>query len=175
LEKVKDVGVEKLVKNLFPVSDTINVCLQNQPNFSIDTNPGAQVAFDALATAKHQFLAIFRESYGFEEFMPELGETFDPMLHNALLEVDPPEKNPNIPPGTIGRTIISGWKLKHNLMRAASVGVVKQIPKKELPQNLKDKLKNLEKEEKEEKEGEDDEDDGLSFTEEEKIKIQPKK
>jgi len=119
VDKAREFGVEKLIKNLFPVIDTINICLQNKPNFSdkeVGANVEAKIAFDALESTKTQFLTIFKDSYGIEEYVPKMGETFDPMIHNALFEVDPPEGT-NIPPGTIGVVAKYGWKRNGILLR----------------------------------------------------------
>jgi len=126
VDKAKEFGVEKLVKNLFSVTDTINICLQNKPVMQENENVDAVIAFEALETTKKQLLSVFKDSYGIEEFIPTIGDPFDPMHHNALFEVDPREKHPEATPGTIGLVVKSGWKRQHQLLRPAGVGVVKQ-------------------------------------------------
>jgi len=131
IDKAREFGVEKLVKNMFPLLDTINICLQNKPDFEnpqFAENIDAKIAFDALETTKQQFLTILKETCAVEEFLPKLGDNFDPNYHNALFEVNPPSSNPNIPPGSIGVIIKSGWKRNNTLLREASVGVVKYKP-----------------------------------------------
>jgi len=126
VDEAKKFGVEKFVKNLFVVSDTMNICLHNKPNFEELKNSDAEVAFNALENIKHQLATILKDSYGIEEVLPEIGENFDPTKHNALFEVDPPSNHPNLEAGTVGVVIKSGWKRGDSWMRHASVGVVKQ-------------------------------------------------
>lgn len=130
IEKAKDFGVEKLCKHLFNVNDTINIILQNQPDFDLPENQNnihAKSAFEGIQRVKQQFASAFADSYEIEEFQPELGEMFDPLQHNALFEVDPP-KGKDIGPGKVGLLVKSGWKRKGSLLRPASVGVVKAAP-----------------------------------------------
>eukprot|EP01124_Arcella_intermedia_P035602 TRINITY_DN911_c0_g1_i1.p1 TRINITY_DN911_c0_g1~~TRINITY_DN911_c0_g1_i1.p1 ORF type:complete len:267 (-),score=67.97 TRINITY_DN911_c0_g1_i1:104-904(-) len=126
VDKAKEFGVEKLVKNLFSVTDTINICLQNKPVMKENENVDAVIAFEALETTKKQMLSVFKDSYAIEEFIPTIGDPFDPMHHNALFEVDPPQNHPEATPGTIGLVVKSGWRRNHQLLRPAGVGVVKQ-------------------------------------------------
>jgi len=56
------------------------------------------------------------------------------MKHNALFEIDPPDNNPKILPGTVGVIVKSGWIRQNTLLRAANVGVIKQS-KKDTPNN----------------------------------------
>eukprot|EP01125_Pyxidicula_operculata_P003111 TRINITY_DN1331_c0_g1_i3.p1 TRINITY_DN1331_c0_g1~~TRINITY_DN1331_c0_g1_i3.p1 ORF type:complete len:145 (-),score=44.15 TRINITY_DN1331_c0_g1_i3:71-505(-) len=137
--KAKEFGVEKLVKSLLNVTDTINYCIQYKPNFSQpphSENINAKLAFDALEATKKQMSTLFKNSYELEEFSPQIGDSFDPMQHNALFEVDPPAGK-KIKAGKIGLVVKSGWKRKQTLLRPANVGVVRFTSEPELPPNLK--------------------------------------
>jgi len=136
IEKAREFGVEKLCKHLFNVNDTVNIILNNKPNFELPYNKDnshAKSAFEGLEQVKNQFVGALRDAYEIEEVYPELGENFDPLQHNALFEVDAPVGK-NIQPGQVGLVVKSAWKRKGTLLRPASVGVVKAAPE---PKNSK--------------------------------------
>eukprot|EP01128_Nolandella_sp_AFSM9_P004891 TRINITY_DN2298_c0_g1_i1.p1 TRINITY_DN2298_c0_g1~~TRINITY_DN2298_c0_g1_i1.p1 ORF type:complete len:226 (+),score=82.68 TRINITY_DN2298_c0_g1_i1:187-864(+) len=123
--KAREFGAEKMVKKLFPVVDTLDICLQNKPDFELPEhkdNAEAQSAFQGLITTKKNLISIFADN-GLEEIKPELGDEFDPNFHNALFQLDAPSAE--IRPGQVGLVVKSGWKRKDILMRPADVGVVK--------------------------------------------------
>jgi molecular chaperone GrpE len=126
VEKAREFGIEKLVKQLMTVTDTLEITLQNRPNFDSEehkSNAIAQNAFIAIDAINKQFHATF-SNYGMVEVKPAVGDPFDPLLHNALFEVDPPA-NSDAKPGTVGLIVKPGWKRKDTLFRPAAVGVVK--------------------------------------------------
>eukprot|EP01125_Pyxidicula_operculata_P017818 TRINITY_DN6290_c0_g1_i1.p1 TRINITY_DN6290_c0_g1~~TRINITY_DN6290_c0_g1_i1.p1 ORF type:complete len:244 (+),score=36.08 TRINITY_DN6290_c0_g1_i1:27-758(+) len=125
VEKAKEFGVEKLVKDLFSITDTLNICLDNKPNFQDPahaSNSEAKEAFDGLEATKKEFTNTFREFYKLEEFFPPIGETFDPHSHNAITEVPisslevEPEVKATIKPGTVGKVFKSGWRRNDNIL-----------------------------------------------------------
>jgi len=130
IDRAKEFGVEKLCKHLFSVSDTMNIIIQNKPNFDLtehQENLLAKSAFEGIEQVKGQFLSALTDAYEIEESYPKLGDNFDPLQHNALFEVDSPS-GVNIPAGKVGLVVKSAWKRKGTLLRPASVGVVKAKP-----------------------------------------------
>lgn len=126
VEKARDFGIEKLVKQLMGVVDTLDIVVQNKPDFELEENKNnelAKSAFLAIDAIYKQFFQVFG-NYGLVEVRPKIGDSFDPMLHNALFEVDAPPGS-DAKPGTIGLFVKSGWKRKDILIRPANVGVVK--------------------------------------------------
>eukprot|EP01124_Arcella_intermedia_P017517 TRINITY_DN24288_c0_g1_i1.p1 TRINITY_DN24288_c0_g1~~TRINITY_DN24288_c0_g1_i1.p1 ORF type:complete len:203 (-),score=53.88 TRINITY_DN24288_c0_g1_i1:74-682(-) len=132
VHKAQEFGVDKLVKNLFSITDTLNICLQNKPDFEspqFKDNVQARVAFESIEATKKQFASVFKDSYEIEELVPPIGAQFNPMEHNALFEVDTPvdpNGNPIGKPGQIGMVVKTGWKRKDVLLRPASVGTIKR-------------------------------------------------
>jgi len=134
VQKAQEFGVEKLVKELFSVADTLDICLQNRPDFEspqFKDNNHAKQAFQGIEATKKQLQHIFRDAYDIEEFNPLIGDVFSPQYHNAIVEVDPKELEGAVPPGRIGRVFKSGWKRNDTLLRAANVGVVKKAPQQD--------------------------------------------
>jgi molecular chaperone GrpE len=131
ISRTQDQASDRLAQNLFPVSDTIDFCLRHRPDFEseeLKDNLEAKGAFDGLEAAKRQFVQAMKTVH-ITEIVPQVGDQFDPMLHNACFEV---EKTPNSPatPGQIGVIVKTGWSKNNTLLRAADVGVVKvqEIP-----------------------------------------------
>eukprot|EP01127_Copromyxa_protea_P013385 TRINITY_DN3595_c0_g1_i1.p1 TRINITY_DN3595_c0_g1~~TRINITY_DN3595_c0_g1_i1.p1 ORF type:complete len:249 (-),score=75.90 TRINITY_DN3595_c0_g1_i1:25-771(-) len=127
VSRAREMGIDKLAKKLFPMSDTLDICLQNKPDFSSEQhkdNVHAQRAFDGIQAAKSQLVSILKGA-NIEEVIPARGEAFDPTYHDALFEVDPPADK-SLPPGTIGMILKAGWKRDSTLLRPACVGVVRK-------------------------------------------------
>jgi len=127
VSRAKDAGVDKLVKKIFPMSDTLDICLQNKPDFNSDAhkdNAHAKRAFEGIQAAKQQLLSILKDVH-VEEVIPKHGELFDPAFHDALFEMDSPADK-KLPPGSIGMVMKAGWKRDSTLLRPATVGVVRK-------------------------------------------------
>jgi molecular chaperone GrpE (heat shock protein) len=132
VSRAREGGIDKLAKKLFPMSDTLDICIQNKPNFESPEhkeNVHAQRAFDGIHAAKQQLLSILKQ-FNVEEVVPQKGATvsklkylqhwltiqFDPAFHDALFEVDPPQDK-SLPPGSIGMVLKVGWKRDSVLLR----------------------------------------------------------
>jgi len=128
IAQTREQAADKLAISLFPVSDTLDFCLRHRPDFDTEElkdNVEGKGAFDGLEAAKRQFVTAMR-SINITELVPQLGDEFDPMMHNACFEV---ESSPNAAPGQIGVVIKTGWAKNNTLLRAADVGVAKAIEK----------------------------------------------
>jgi molecular chaperone GrpE len=60
-----------------------------------------------------------------------LGVPFDPALHEAVMEIDDPKREP----GTVGEVIEDGYMIHDRLLRPARVAVVKRRPEAPAPDN----------------------------------------
>jgi len=128
VENAKEFCIEQLCSRLFMTCDTLNIILQNKPNFDLPKhrqNQLAKIAFDGAQQVKTLFAQAMADSYEIVEFMPEIGAVFDPMYLNAVCEVDA-QDDTDLAPGRIGLVVKSGWKRKNLLLRPAAVGVVRQ-------------------------------------------------
>jgi len=133
----REAGAEKIIRKLFPLMDNIDYCLKMKPDFSspeLVDNLEARGAFDGLESAKKQFCNAL-VSYEVHEIFPMLGDVFDPLVHEAIFQIEQPVDE-NIKPGQIGEILKAGWIKKGILLRPASVGVVK-IPEIPIPFNFK--------------------------------------
>ena len=94
-------------------------------------NAGAAEPAEQLGTllegvrmTEGQLQAAFRQHnivrYG------EVGEAFDPHLHDALFEVAPEAAPPGLAPGSIAHLLKAGYELNGRVIRPAQVGTMKQ-------------------------------------------------
>jgi molecular chaperone GrpE len=127
VEKAKEFGVQKLVKRLFDVVDTMNLVIQNTPT----NNETIKPILEGMVATRKDFMKAFKE-WDVEEFEPKITEKFDPNKHYAIFEM--PQRVDQTP-GTIGLVIKNGWIRKDILLRPAHVGVIAKSddaePKKE--------------------------------------------
>jgi len=86
--------------------------------------PPAAVPADflqGLRFIEQQFLAVLEE-HGVSRVTPEPGQPLDPRVHQALHEEDAPE----LPPGSIVRLLLPGYRLHDRLLRPAQVVVARR-------------------------------------------------
>jgi molecular chaperone GrpE len=69
---------------------------------------------------EQQFFAVLSE-HGVSRIVPEPGQPLDPRLHQALMEEDAPD----LPPGSIVRALLAGYRLHDRLLRPAQVVVAR--------------------------------------------------
>jgi len=120
--QLRESAVEKMAPTLFPVADTLDLYIAKRPFESEEfQNSEAKGAFDGLEVAKKQFNAAML-SIKMTEIVPQIGDDFDPSLHEACMEVDVP---PNCQPGQIGLVLRSGWVKERSLLRPAEVGIAR--------------------------------------------------
>ncbi len=73
-----------------------------------------------LHLIERQFLAVLEE-HGVSRVVPEPGQPLDPRAHHALMEEDAPD----LPPGSVVRTVLPGYRLFDRLLRPAQVTVAR--------------------------------------------------
>lgn len=99
----------KAIEELLPMSDSINAAL----SATAEDDPQRQ----GIELIGNQF-AKCMEKLGVESF-GEIGETFDPQLHNAVARTENPELGDN----TIAMVFQKGFKIGDKIIRAAMVQV----------------------------------------------------
>ena len=113
-----------VIRDLLGVADNLQRALESVPEELAAENEvvsnlrlGVQMTQKELNSAfeRHQIRAI-----------APLGEKLDPHLHEAMFEVEDPEK----PAGTVVQIIQTGYRLHDRLLRPARVGISKGGPKK---------------------------------------------
>ncbi|API86463.1 nucleotide exchange factor GrpE [Francisella uliginis] len=107
-------GVEKFVKELLPVTDSIDQALKHEVKLeeAVAMKEGIEL------TAK--MLIDILKNNGLEELDPK-GEKFDPNIHEAMAMIPNPELEDN----TVFEVFQKGYLLNGRVVRAAKVIVVK--------------------------------------------------
>ncbi|HKT73780.1 MAG TPA: nucleotide exchange factor GrpE [Steroidobacteraceae bacterium] len=113
IESANRYGLEKLVAELLPVQDSLELAVQN----------GAKADARALAEGQAATLKLLEralQKMGIKVIDP-LGEPFDPSRHEAMLAQDCPTAEPN----SVLQVVQRGYDLNGRLLRPARVIVAK--------------------------------------------------
>lgn len=115
-EKARKFALERFVKELLPVVDSLEKALE-----SLQNDEGASVHREGLEmTLKMQHSAL--EKFGVKQLEPQ-GEPFDPQYHEAMTMVP----NPAMEPNTVMDVLQKGYTLNDRLVRPAMVVVSKGV------------------------------------------------
>jgi molecular chaperone GrpE len=108
-------GGSKLARDLLSVYDNLTRALDTVD----DTQREASKALiDGIELTKRELLSAFTKNK-IERLVPEIGEKFDPQLHQAMFEAPVPD----IPAGNIIQLMAEGFVIGDRLLRPAQVGV----------------------------------------------------
>lgn len=115
-EKARKFALERFVKELLPVVDSLEKALE-----SLQNDENASVHREGLEmTLKMQLSAL--EKFGVKQLEPQ-GEPFDPQYHEAMTMVP----NPAMEPNTVMDVLQKGYTLNDRLVRPAMVVVSKGV------------------------------------------------
>ena len=122
VENAKSYANEKMAKAMLDVADNLDRALAAIPieertsTESSSENSTLSTFIEGITMTEKNLQKIFVQfniiKYG------QIGDTFNPSLHDALFQIPDPSKEP----GTIGQVLKSGYKLKDRVIRAAQVG-----------------------------------------------------
>jgi len=108
-------GGSKLARDMLPVYDNLKRALETADD---DLRKQASGLIEGVELTMRALLGIF-EKHGITIVTPEVGETFDPQVHEAMFEAPVP----NTKAGDIIQVLAEGFMLHDRLLRAAQVGV----------------------------------------------------
>ena len=119
-------GAVGLARDLLSVADNLRRALEALPEGArADGADWARDLITGVELIEKDFLDAFAR-HGIAKLEP-LGEPFDHNYHQAMFELEDPEK----PAGTVVQLMQPGYRLHDRLLRAAMVGVSKGGPKAE--------------------------------------------
>jgi molecular chaperone GrpE len=118
-------GAVGLARDLLSVSDNLRRALEAVPEEARDSVGWAKDLVTGVELIEREFRDAFAK-HGVARLDP-LGEPFDHNFHQAMFEIEDPEK----PAGTVVQLLQPGYRLHDRLLRAAMVGVSKGGPKAE--------------------------------------------
>lgn len=116
VENAHKYGIERLVGELLPVKDSLELGLSAADDEQVDVaklREGMELTLKMLSTAM--------EKFGVELVDPE-GEKFDPERHQAMTM----QETDSVEPGTVVSVIQKGYVLNNRLVRPALVIVAKE-------------------------------------------------
>ncbi len=108
-------GGSKLARDLLPVYDNLSRALEAATDEQREVS-GALL--EGVELTMRELLNVFGK-HGIEPIQPEIGDNFDPQLHQAMFEAPLPETKA----GDIIQVSLTGFMLHDRLLRPAQVGV----------------------------------------------------
>ena len=108
-------GGQKLARDMLPVYDNLNRALSLVDD---ETRQRAAGMVEGLDLTLRELSNIFAR-HGIEKVSPQIGEMFDPHLHEAMFEAPVP----NFAAGQVIQVLTEGFRLHEHLLRPAQVGV----------------------------------------------------
>lgn len=112
-------GGAKIVRDLLPVYDSLSRALSVATD---DTRFAAAGLVEGVELTLRELSNVMTK-HGVERITPEVGEMFDPHLHQAMFEAPVP----NFRSGQIIQVLADGFRLHEQLLRPAQVGVSSSV------------------------------------------------
>ena len=120
VQTARNFAVTSFAKSLLDTSDNLARALESVPDEEREKNAVLANLYEGIQMTEAGLLKAFEKNglvrYG------EVGDTFDPNMHEALFEYPDPEKEA----GTVGQVMKKGFSLNDRVIRPAEVGVVKK-------------------------------------------------
>jgi len=123
---------ESFVKAMLPVVDNLDRAIESSSN---DKHANSSVVEGVNMTLR-EILKVFKQ-YGIKPF-ESLGKTFDPSLHQAVMQED----DEAYPENTVSKELQKGYMIHDRLLRPAMVVVSKKKAEPENQENSTQKKKN---------------------------------
>ena len=108
-------GGSKLARDMLPVFDALQRALDSVTD---DARVQAGAMIDGVELTQRELLNVFAR-HGIVALVPQVGDKFDPQLHEAMFEAPVP----NTVAGDIIQVMEQGFMLHDRLLRPAKVGV----------------------------------------------------
>ncbi len=108
-------GGSKLARDMLPVYDNLSRALESVPE---EMRSQAGGLIEGVQLTMRELLNIF-EKHGITKVAPEIGDRFDPQIHEAMFEAPVPGSKA----GDIIQVMAEGFMLYDRLLRPAQVGV----------------------------------------------------
>lgn len=108
-------GGSKLARDLLPVYDNLKRALDHATE---EQKEGAKALFDGVELTMKELVSVLGK-HGVKLVAPQIGDKFDPQLHQAMFEAPVPGTKA----GDIIQVMTEGFMLHDRLLRPAQVGV----------------------------------------------------
>ena len=108
-------GGSRLARDLLPVFDNMKRAIESIPEENREAN---KAVIEGVELTMRELLSVFRK-HGVEVVSPQVGDKFDPAVHEAMFEAP----LPGTKSGEIIQVSADGFMLHDRLLRPAKVGV----------------------------------------------------
>jgi molecular chaperone GrpE len=122
--EAENYGGSKLSRDILPVFDALKRALEVVTDDQRAANPAL---LEGIELTMRELISVFSK-HGIQAITPEIGERFDPKMHQAMFEAPVPGTKS----GDIIQVMGVGFMLHDRLLRAAQVGV-SSTPKSKAP------------------------------------------
>jgi len=124
VEDAKKYGIQSFCKELLTVADTMDMAVKciSEEKLS-ETEDSVWKSFHEGVKMTYDDLHNVFSKHGCEVLLPEVGDKFDPNLHEALFQVP----SADLEPQSIAYVEQVGYQLNYRTLRAAKVGVSKKM------------------------------------------------
>jgi len=113
--EAENYGGSKLARDLLPVYDNMRRALQASEEAEQEAN---KALLEGVELTMRELISVFKK-HGIDPIVPEVGDKFDPQMHQAMFEAPVPETKA----GDIIQVMTEGFMLHDRLLRPAQVGV----------------------------------------------------
>ena len=113
--EAENYGGSKLARDLLPVFDNMKRAVLAVPEEARESN---KAMLEGVELTMRELVSVFKK-HGIEPISPEVGDRFDPQLHEAMFEAP----LPGTKAGDIIQVEADGFMLHDRLLRPARVGV----------------------------------------------------
>lgn len=113
--EAENYGGSKLARDMLPVYDNMRRALLSVGETEKEGN---KVLLEGIELTMRELISVFKK-HGIDPIVPEVGDRFDPKLHQAMFEAPLPGTRA----GDIIQVAAEGFMIHDRLLRAAQVGV----------------------------------------------------
>jgi molecular chaperone GrpE len=118
-DDARQYAIANFAREMLSVADNLRRAIAAAESRPAGSNSDAGLLEGVRSTERMLMQAL--ERFGVSK-MDALGKPFEPSLHEAVMEIDDPER----PPGTVAEVLEDGYTIYDRLLRPARVAVVKQ-------------------------------------------------
>jgi molecular chaperone GrpE len=113
--EAENYGGSRLARDMLPVYDNLRRALNAASEAEQDVN---KALLEGVELTMRELISVFKK-HGIDPIVPEVGDKFDPQLHQAMFEAPVPGTKA----GDIIQVAAEGFMLHDRLLRPAQVGV----------------------------------------------------
>lgn len=117
--RAREQGIAEIARALIPVLDQVDLALGQDPVEST-----AESLLKGVAIMREEFLKALDRN-GIAPIKPQVGDTFDPMQHEAMLQ----QPGEGVEPGHVSLVVQAGWAMGSQVLRPAKVAIAPEVTK----------------------------------------------